>query len=699
VREVHKLIGFVPQDDIMLSTLTVMELLTFSAKLRLPADTPRRQLEVWVYTIIDLLGLGPHRHTVVGDAARRGLSGGQRKRVNIGIELVADPSLIFLDEPTSGLDSTVSLELMQCLRRLSTAGVAVCAVLHQPRLQVFELAHKLLLLDGSGRTAYMGAVPAAVPYFESLGIRFEPRENIADQLLDVVSGALQPTAAAASGDFVSLAESWQVAAQQRGSPWVRRLEASHTVDASDRWSESDGGILAAQGGVAAQPGNIQAAATDGGRRTRGSSSEGAPRASGDVSLLPPPATHVRQPSGGAGPAMLRQLQLRGNAALNRLERRLQRNGGRSTAGFCRQLRVFVVRSSLQLRRAGFSALRDLLLACVVGLLLGFLYEGTFEQARCGSVADQIHDDRQRDAWIGDCADMVWFNRTWFERAPFYCSGQGWEGGQFDAVRLGYSQALTLSLLALAIISIQVNLNMFGAERTVFWRESRHHSVLAYALGKNLAQLPLTLAYPFFLLLFFYQLLRPYAPFQSFYVALLLVQWAGEGIGQLVSLQLNASRQLAGGVAALLFTVLSGSFPLLPLSGPLVIFSYISFVRWGMEGLLSVEDAPWALGDPTSGGHRGGCCDVRAWQDGACGSSLHAVDRWPSSAGKVHGLLNSYGYTLLPGFGHVGAVDLSTAGGARPGVSGQACFMLLAIGVVVRLLTYLSLLLKDRTRRR
>ena len=76
------------------------------------------------------------RHTIVGDASRRGLSGGQRKRVNVGLELVADPSLIFLDEPTSGLDSTAALELMHALHRLSNFGVAVCAVLHQPRLQV-----------------------------------------------------------------------------------------------------------------------------------------------------------------------------------------------------------------------------------------------------------------------------------------------------------------------------------------------------------------------------------------------------------------------------------------------------------------------------------------------------------------------------------------------------------------------------------
>ena len=75
---------------------------------------------------------------------------------------------------------------MQCLNRLSSFGVAVCAVLHQPRTQVFELAHQLLLLEPSGRTVYMGPTRRVQPYFESLGFRFDVRENVADQLLDVV---------------------------------------------------------------------------------------------------------------------------------------------------------------------------------------------------------------------------------------------------------------------------------------------------------------------------------------------------------------------------------------------------------------------------------------------------------------------------------------------------------------------------------
>ena len=82
--------------------------------------------------MIDALGLRHIAHAPIGDETRRGISGGQRKRVNVGMELVAQPSLLFLDEPTSGLDSTTSFELLHALRAQTRAGANVIAVLHQP---------------------------------------------------------------------------------------------------------------------------------------------------------------------------------------------------------------------------------------------------------------------------------------------------------------------------------------------------------------------------------------------------------------------------------------------------------------------------------------------------------------------------------------------------------------------------------------
>jgi ABC-type multidrug transport system ATPase subunit len=109
IRSIGKLVGFVPQDDIMLADLTAREIFEFSARTRLERDLPLAEKMAIVDRVTRLLGLWDVRETVVGDANQRGISGGQKKRVNIGMELVAKPSVLFLDEPTSGLDSGTNL--------------------------------------------------------------------------------------------------------------------------------------------------------------------------------------------------------------------------------------------------------------------------------------------------------------------------------------------------------------------------------------------------------------------------------------------------------------------------------------------------------------------------------------------------------------------------------------------------------------
>ena len=119
----------------------VRENLIFSASLRLPAGTSEERKEALVDDAITLLGLRHVQDIVVGTTEQRGISGGQLKRVNIGLELVADPTLLFLDEPTSGLDSTASLEVLGALRALSRLGVTVVTVIHQPRYSIFAMWH------------------------------------------------------------------------------------------------------------------------------------------------------------------------------------------------------------------------------------------------------------------------------------------------------------------------------------------------------------------------------------------------------------------------------------------------------------------------------------------------------------------------------------------------------------------------------
>ena len=197
IAQMSKLVGFVPQDDILMASLTVKETLRFHASLRLPARIPNETpstRERWIDDCIDLLGLTDVKHSIVGDESRRGISGGQRKRVNIGAELVADPSILFCDEPTSGLDSSAALEVINCLKLAAREGMTVVAVIHQPRTSVFELFDDLILLGRTsaklgGRTVYSGLANGAQKYFEYRGFIFPPQENPADVFIDIVSGS------------------------------------------------------------------------------------------------------------------------------------------------------------------------------------------------------------------------------------------------------------------------------------------------------------------------------------------------------------------------------------------------------------------------------------------------------------------------------------------------------------------------------
>ena len=161
VREMHRLIGFVPQDDVMLTSLSVMEILHFSAATRLPYDTPSGQRNAWVHMIIELLSLTEHRHSLIGDASRRGLSGGQRKRVNIGMELVADPSLIFLDEPTSGPHHGMEpLDPMSPARAPSTSGGSGADRADRAHACRLPLSSSARVAVGCGRTRLDGGARA-----------------------------------------------------------------------------------------------------------------------------------------------------------------------------------------------------------------------------------------------------------------------------------------------------------------------------------------------------------------------------------------------------------------------------------------------------------------------------------------------------------------------------------------------------------
>jgi ABC-type multidrug transport system ATPase subunit len=187
----QKLVGFVPQEDVMIRELSVRDNIEFSARYRLPKELTPDEINRKVNVCINELGIPHVQHSPIGDERTRGVSGGQRKRVNIGIELVADPKVLFLDEPTSGLDSTTATSLCSTLKKIaSIRQMTIAAVIHQPSLSSFLEFDDLLLLGKGGRVIYHGPVKESEAYFKSIGFPLPVQCNPADFYLDVTQGAI-----------------------------------------------------------------------------------------------------------------------------------------------------------------------------------------------------------------------------------------------------------------------------------------------------------------------------------------------------------------------------------------------------------------------------------------------------------------------------------------------------------------------------
>lgn len=180
-------IGFVTQDDVLFPHLTVRETLTYAAYLRLPKSLTKQQKEERALDVISELGLERCQDTMIGGSFVRGVSGGERKRVSIGNEILINPSLLFLDEPTSGLDSTTALRTIQILQDIAEAGKTVLTTIHQPSSRLFHRFDKLILL-GKGSLLYFGKASEAMDYFSSIGCSPLIAMNPAEFLLDLANG-------------------------------------------------------------------------------------------------------------------------------------------------------------------------------------------------------------------------------------------------------------------------------------------------------------------------------------------------------------------------------------------------------------------------------------------------------------------------------------------------------------------------------
>ena len=171
-------IGYVPQDDIMHRDLTVGQALYYTARLRLPSDFTDAGIKTRIEHVLSLLGLEGTENVIIGSPEKKGISGGQRKRVNLAMELITDPSVLFLDEPTSGLSSEDALMVMQVLRKLADEGKTILITIHQPGLEVFRMMDNLVMISKdrksveAGRMVYFGpAYPDSIEFFNPGGVK------------------------------------------------------------------------------------------------------------------------------------------------------------------------------------------------------------------------------------------------------------------------------------------------------------------------------------------------------------------------------------------------------------------------------------------------------------------------------------------------------------------------------------------------
>ncbi|CDP05875.1 unnamed protein product [Coffea canephora] len=179
--------GFVTQDDILYPHLTVNETLIFTALLRLPNSLTKEEKVMRAEAVITQLGLTKCKNSIIGSRLVRGVSGGERKRVSIGQEMLINPSFLLLDEPTSGLDSTTAQRIVSTLGELANGGRTVVMTIHQPSSRLFYMFHKVLVLS-EGNPIYYGKGMDAMDYFSDVGFTPKFSMNPADFLLDLANG-------------------------------------------------------------------------------------------------------------------------------------------------------------------------------------------------------------------------------------------------------------------------------------------------------------------------------------------------------------------------------------------------------------------------------------------------------------------------------------------------------------------------------
>ncbi|TYI10348.1 hypothetical protein ES332_A09G135900v1 [Gossypium tomentosum] len=190
--------AYVTQEDILLGTLTVRETITYSAQLRLPSSLTRQDIDGIVEGTITEMDLQECADRLIGNWHLRGISGGEKKRLSIALEILTRPHLLFLDEPTSGLDSASAFFVIQTLRNVGRDGRTIISAIHQPSSEVFSLFDDLFLLSG-GEQVYFGEAKMAAKFFAEVGFPCPSRRNPSDHFLRCINSDFDIVAEALKG--------------------------------------------------------------------------------------------------------------------------------------------------------------------------------------------------------------------------------------------------------------------------------------------------------------------------------------------------------------------------------------------------------------------------------------------------------------------------------------------------------------------
>ena len=169
---IRGVIGYVSQDDLLIEELTVYENLYYNACLCF-ANLTEKQIDVRVMEVLENLGLDQRKDLKVGNPLEKTISGGQRKRLNIALELIREPAVLFLDEPTSGLSSRDSENVIDLLKELSLKGKLIFVVIHQPSSDIYKMFDKMVIMDTGGYPAYYGNPVAAITYFKKATLQVD----------------------------------------------------------------------------------------------------------------------------------------------------------------------------------------------------------------------------------------------------------------------------------------------------------------------------------------------------------------------------------------------------------------------------------------------------------------------------------------------------------------------------------------------